>query len=116
VYIGGEMSLDVYLYHTEDGRGELHWGNITHNLTGMAYAVGLYKPLWHPEDINVSKAKDLIQLLEMGLMKLHGLDKKTIEENTPENGWGSYEGLVLFVENYLDACREFPNAYVKAEV
>jgi hypothetical protein len=33
--------------------------------------------------------------------------------NAP-NGWGLYEHFVPFVEQYLEACREHPDATVKA--
>jgi hypothetical protein len=36
------------------------------------------------------------------------------KKHTPENGWGSYEGLVTFVEKYLDACYKYPDAKVSA--
>ena len=107
-----EMSLDVFLYHTEDFRGELYWGNITDNLNSMASAADLYKPLWRPEEIGAIRAADLIPLIEAGLEKLLNLSDEVIADKTPENGWGNYEGLVDFTEEYLEACKEFPNAYI----
>ena len=108
------MSLDVYLYHTEDFRGELYEANITHNLGGMAAVADLYKPLWRPEELNIIKAEQLIPYLEVGLEKLRNLDDETIEKHTPSNGLGSYDGLLRFTENYLVACIEFPDAYIDA--
>jgi hypothetical protein len=31
----------------------------------------------------------------------------------PGNGWGSYDGLVDFVYNYCNACRETPEAELR---
>ena len=39
--------------------------------------------------------------------------EKKYEKFNPKNGWGSYEGLVNFVDNYLNACYEYPSAEVK---
>lgn len=116
------MSLDVYLItkkfvtydmvaFTEEEE-ELYSDNITHNLNTMAEAVGLYKYLWRPDEIGVTKASQLIEPLIIGLAKLRE-DKVYLETLNPSNGWGSYEGLVEFVRLYLNACKEFPNAEVK---
>jgi len=106
------MSLSVCLNHTKDGRGELYWRNITHNLAAMADCAGLYKPMWHPSENGIFKAKDLIPFLEKGLKNLKNLDEEVIESKTPNNGWGTYENLVEFTQLYLDACKEFPDAYI----
>jgi hypothetical protein len=47
--------------------------------------------------------------LRAGLELLRG-DPERFKKHNPENGWGSYEGLIDFVENYLEACEEYPNA------
>lgn len=83
--------------------------NITHNLGPMAEAAGVYQALWRPEDIPVSKAGDLIELLSSGLQRLT-IDPDEYKKLNPNNGWGSYDGLVRFVESYLEACKEFPGA------
>lgn len=122
------MSLDVYLYGPEfetdckceecgheyrrTDRVELYTANITHNLTKMARAVGIYLPLWHPGDIGITKASQLIGTLEAGLNVLHS-DRERCEQFNPPNGWGDYECFVRFVSNYLDACRDHPDADVE---
>ena len=30
----------------------------------------------------------------------------------PENGWGTYEGLLSFAEKYLEACKEYPSSFI----
>lgn len=91
-------------------------GNITHNLSRMADEAVLYLALWRPEDLSIShlpKAKDLIFLLESGLAALKERPDFYRQFN-PKNGWGTYEGLVDFVERYLDACKAYPDADVHA--
>lgn len=90
---------------------EVYSANITHNLNTMAGEASIYKHLWRPDEINITKAKELIEPLREGLHKLKSEPEKYKAFN-PSNGWGSYEGLVRFVSNYLDACYENPEADV----
>ena len=90
---------------------EVYQANITHNLSIMADEAGIHKALWRPDEIGVTKAKQLIPLLVDGLAKLSA-NPDHFRQFNPDNGWGSYEGLVRFVENYLSACREYPDADV----
>lgn len=92
---------------------EVFTWNITHNLTKMADAAGLYYALWQPnEQFGITKAGQLIPHLEEGLLELVRNPNKYIAYN-PENGWGNYEGLVEFVTQYLIACNKWPEADVK---
>lgn len=86
----------------------LYTDNITHNLTEMADAAGLYKPLWRPDEMGITKAHQLIPILESGLKRLRRNPQKFRKYNPP-NGWGTYESLVKFVANYLKACRRYPH-------
>lgn len=86
--------------------------NITHNLGRMAGEAGIYEALWRPEEINIDTAGQLIGLLEGGLEKLLA-DPDHYQQFNPENGWGSYEGLVSFVKRYLQACQAYPRARVE---
>jgi hypothetical protein len=117
------MGLDVYLERRrwisydegktfkEDEAETLFDKGITHNLNTMAREANIYEALWRPEEINISIAKELIPILEKGLEKLLK-DKDHLKTFNPENGWGSYEGLVNFVREYLTACKEFPEATI----
>ncbi len=89
--------------------------NITHNLNKMAKEADLYNALWHPEKLNITKAADLIDILREGLHKLK-LDPDKYTKFNPENGWGSYETLVEFVDNYLNACYKFPDAEIEVSI
>lgn len=137
------MSLDVYLNrkrylsydegktYTEDTE-QVYWANITHNLNTMAGEAGIYEALWRPhrlkegynisendhqaewkfEEENTSLAKDIIPLLEKGLSDLKTRPEYFEKFNSP-NGWGMYEHFVSFVENYLEACKEYPDAIIE---
>ena len=108
------MSLDVYLqdptatYETND----LYWANITHNLNTMANEAGIYEALWRPEEIGKTKAGELIEILEKGLIKLK-LRPEYFKQFNASNGWGMYEHFVPFVEEYLNACKEYPEAIIR---
>ena len=94
------------------GGEEVYSANITHNLNTMADAAGIYEALWRPEELGISKAGDLVETLEKGLRALIAEPPK-FQAMNPSNGWGNYEGLVSFVENYLEACRKHPEAQVR---
>ena len=105
------MSLDVSLTVTKPT--EVFQWNITHNLGAMAREAGIYEALWRPEEFGFVRAHQLIEPLTKGLevLKNHPED---LRKFNPENGWGTYGGLVEFVEKYLEACIENPDAEVRA--
>ena len=117
------MSLDVYLKrkrylsydedktYTEDDE-QVYWANITHNLGKMAGEAGIYEALWRPEEIGKTKASEIVELLEKGLADLKARPEHFEKLNSP-NGWGMYEHFVPFVEKYLEACKEYPDAIIE---
>ena len=121
------MSLDVYLTRPQqprdcphcDGTGkvddtdECFQANITHNLGRMAGEAGIYEACWRPEEIGVTKAAQLVPLLRAGLAQLKERPEHFSTFNAP-NGWGLYEHFVPWVEKYLAACEEYPDADVQA--
>jgi hypothetical protein len=84
--------------------------NITGNLGKMADEAGIYECLWNPAPN--SRASELVATLEVGLIRLK-LNPEYFKQFNPPNEWGSYESLVKFVEEYLRACKRYPNALVK---
>lgn len=116
------MSLDISLMtpstpecptcHHKQERECVYDANITNNLTGMASEAGIYKHLWRPEEIGITKAGELIEPLTaaVALMKA---DPPRFEKHNAPNGWGLYENFVPFVERYLEACREHPDAEIE---
>ena len=104
------MSLDVYL--REVRLTTIYDANITHNLNQMAKEAGIFEHLWGPEEIGVTKAKQLIEPLRAGL-ELMKADPARFEKYNASNGWGMYEHFGPFVEQYLAACEENPDATVE---
>ena len=104
------MSLDVYLID-ENGEYNYH-SNITHNLGKMAEAAGIYYALWRPEEIAITKAGELIDILLDGYCRLAS-DKKYYEIFNSPNGWGLYEHFLPFVSNYINACVMHPESKVE---
>ena len=105
------MSLDVTL--KIPGMVEVYTRNITHNLNVMAEAAGIYKHLWRPEEIGVARAGDLIEPLTEGLARLMA-DPERFKDLNPPDGWGSYEDLCDFISEYIEACKDNPEAIVEA--
>ena len=135
------MSLDVSLYTSTKcphcgelikGKYEEYSANITHNLGTMAEKAGIYEALWRPhrlkenydipennneaewefEEKNITFAKDIIEILEKGLNDLKERPKYFKQFDSP-NGWGLYIHFVPFVEKYLKACKEHPDAKIE---
>ena len=115
--------------------------NITHNLGRMAAQVpGLYEALWRGQWLSdllaLSVAEDadaaqrfadgdtiraaiaptpaqlLIEPLRAGLTALKA-DPARYRTFDAENGWGLYDNFVPWIERYLAACEEHPDAIVK---
>lgn len=105
------MSLDVYLEAMRTTT--VYQANITHNLGRMAEEAGIYLYLWRPEEVGVTSAADLIEPLTRGLALLKAEPDRFRAFDSP-NGWGRYEHFVPFVEAYLTACKENPDAKVSA--
>lgn len=121
------MSLDVYLTgksrqvqcrcvhcgneHERTETEELFSANITHNLGAMAKEAGIYKHCWRPEEIEITKAEQLIKPLRAGLVLMLS-DPPRFEKHNAENGWGLYKHFVPWVREYLAACEQYPEANV----
>lgn len=117
------MSLDVFLYNKViksydggqsyiDAEEEVFWANITHNLGEMAATAGIYYHLWRPSEINITKAKDLIQPLSSALKSMKE-NPDMYEKFNAKNGWGLYIHFVPWIEKYLEACKENPQSLIR---
>jgi hypothetical protein len=86
--------------------------NITHNLIPMAKEAGIYEACWSPEEINATKASDIVPILEKGFNDLKARPEyfKLFDS---ENGWGIYVHFLPWMEAYLNACREYPDAIIE---
>jgi len=121
------MSLDVTLYgetktvecrcphcdhkHSREDREEFFSARITHNLNDMAEAAGIYEHLWSPGVVGIKKAVQLIEPLSTGLDLLRSNPARFKAFNLVD-GWGTYDGLVQFVDSYLEACKTWPDSEV----
>lgn len=103
------MSLDVYLMVGDEC---VYQANITHNLNTMAIQAGCYAELWRPDEHGMEKAHQLVSGLRSGLLELLS-EPEHYKTFNPENGWGSYDGLVTFIVEYLKACITYPDARVE---
>jgi len=107
------MGLCFYLYYNNDNNYiEVFSKNITHNLGLMADKADIYKVLWRPDENNYIYAKDIIEILELGYISLQE-NPEYYKEFNSDNGWGIYEHFVIFVEEVLNACKQYPNAIIK---
>ena len=86
--------------------------NITHNLNKMAMEAGIYEACWSPEEINATKASEIIPILEKGYEVLKS-NPEYFQRFNSENGWGTYKDFLPWVKEYLDACKEYPDAIIE---
>lgn len=107
------MSLDIYL--EEMKLSEVYSANITHNLNTMADAAGIYKHLWHPEDVGVKTASDLIEPLEKAIQEMRDNPEK-FKRFDARNGWGTYDDFVPWLERLLCECKIHPNASITVSI
>lgn len=115
------MSLHVYLTFnlrdlspttiSPDEMLTLHEGNVTHNLVQMAKECKVYDAVWRPEENGIHKAHQLIAILESGITTL-AINPEQFKKFNAKNGWGSFENLLQFLQDYLLACQKFPDADV----
>jgi len=108
------MSLDIYL-KCKCCKLAVHDQSTTHNLTTMAEAVGLYEPLWHPERLNIIKAKELIKPLKKGIRELK-FNPAKFKKLEPDNKWGTYDDFVPWLVELFKACVRYPNTIIKVSV
>jgi hypothetical protein len=97
--------------HTRKETESFYSANITHNLGAMAEEAGIYKHLWRPEEIGITKAAQLIDPLRAGIALMKS-DPPRFEKHNAVNGWGTYAGFVPWIEKYLAACEANPTADV----
>ena len=120
------MSLDVNLIRVktlecdcgtvhEIDRENVYWANITHNLTAMTTDAGIYYELWRPSEIGITKAHQLIEPLREGVKNMMQFSTR-LKEFSASNGWGTYEQFVPWVQQYLDACIEYPDALIEISI
>ena len=85
--------------------------NITHNLGRMASSAGLYEYVWRPEEVEITKAGELIHALRVGIKCMENHPDVFKKFDDP-NGWGTYEQFLPWLKKYLNACTQFPEAEI----
>lgn len=110
------MSLDVTL--TKTMPTEVYTSNITHNLGRMAEQVVVWPSnltlrdvLWYPREKGLYYARDIAEMLDEAYRILLA-DPDRFRKFNPENGWGDYDTLCVFVYKYRNACWDNPEAEI----
>ena len=109
--MGLDVSLDKEPCPTCNHAQEGFWANITHNLGAMAQEAGIYQHLWRPEEMGIVTAEQLILPLRNAISAMKR-DPERFKKHNPDNGWGSYDVFVPWLEKYLEACERMPMARV----
>lgn len=106
------MGFEPVTYEGE-GNSRVFSANITHNLTRMAKAAGIYDLLWDLtiEGEDILTAGQMTEQLRMGIERMES-DPDTYKTYNPTNGWGSYDDFIPWLKELLEACEEFPDAHV----
>lgn len=97
--------------HTHQRIEELYAANITHNLNKMASEAGIYEYVWRPDELGITQARGIIEPLRAGIQRMKA-DPAHYEQFNPSNGWGSCEVFVPWLERYLSACEQYPDATI----
>lgn len=102
------MSLDVSVKAKRVV--DVYEDNITYNLAPMYYkCIDIDGGL---KALNGMKCKDAVPVLNRAIDDLIE-NKEEYEKLNPENGWGSYEGLLKSLKSLRIACLENPSGKVE---
>lgn len=104
------MSLDIWL--TSNSGEELMNCNITHNLTSMWKAAGVYDALYKSTG---NTAADVLPALEEGVAKLIGNPVYYQQFDAP-NGWGKYKQAVPWLRSVAEKFKEHPDSVIGVSV
>jgi len=106
------MSLDINLKCTHCNHS-VWYANITHNLNAMADEAGIYEAVWRPEECGITTAGQLIEPLRKAIAEMKA-EPERFKKHNPENGWGSYDVFVPWLERCLESCIGNPDCRVEA--
>ena len=106
------VPVRIEFFEGESESLELFSANITHNLAKIADKAGIYECIWRPDENGFELARQIIEPVSIGLSLLKSFPDHFIPLN-PENGWGSYDTFVPWVECYLAAASRYPDAKIK---
>ena len=106
---GKTMGLSVHLSIVRPC--EVFEASISHNFISMADEAGIGDVIWHPE-LFATKAGELVAPLTAGVALMRS-DPARFKAFDASNRWGTYDQFVPWVERYLTACKEYPDAEVR---
>jgi hypothetical protein len=102
------MSLDLYLECRACNQS--FWTrNITHNLGPMWREAGVYDALYQSQGM---KADEVRAVVLAGLDAMKREPERFKAFNAP-NGWGLHEHAVAFLESFIAAIYEHPDAVIR---
>jgi hypothetical protein len=99
--------IPVRIPYRTDHRVGIHSWNVTYNLGTMLRAAGF--PPWR--DLIGAPAAEVAETLAKVAETLRE-DPDGFKQYNPDNGWGTYEGAVEFVESFRDGCANHPRATI----
>lgn len=94
------MSLDIWTKSVDK--------NITHNLTEMWDAAGIYDALYMSDG---QTAASILPTLRAGLARLKADPVHYQQYNSP-NGWGTYKNAVPWLEDLIAGLEKSPRAKI----
>lgn len=102
------MSLDIGIRATREV--EIFDRNITYNLSKMYYKCidGGFNAL------NGMSCKDALPILNKAINDLID-NQEEYEKLNPENGWGSYDGLLEVLKDMRNCCEENKDGIIEVE-
>lgn len=108
--IGGPEAATVY-----------DCGNYTYNVSGMFYkAIGAALELDKNADsvglnqLSGYACQHLIPILERAITHMTNTENLSeYKAMEPKNGWGTYEGAVLYLQKILNGCKSHPKGFIE---
>lgn len=87
---------------------------IPDDFEALASAAGLGQILYHPYQLSITVAGDMIPLLQSGLDQLLDASRRAeFQLLEPAEGWGPLEALTELVGRLLLACQDNPGAVIR---
>jgi hypothetical protein len=101
--------------HRKTERKEYYWATVSNCHRELARAAEVYTAVWEPNTAGSTVAKQLIVPLTIGLAELevHPEKFESIARRSVCAPYGGYQSFVHFIQGYLQACIEYPDATVR---
>lgn len=110
---GSRMAHPAIRFHVNEVETNQVWcGVISHQLGRMAEAIGVYTPIWRPENTCIEKALHMVVPLACAYRDAVEREAE-LRALEPANRLGTYEAFLNFIKNYLNACIQHPDAVIR---